>query len=178
MVLFKRLIDLADRASLVVAIHNRLVDRSLGQTAPARTPLNQQVQFVLLVKALNAPRRIVRVIPHPMVVAVGVENDRTLAEHGLKAIGIKFRLLLPDARITPSPFRLDDRQRFPVIAPQNVVYIADALVVGHPRNLELTVTLLIQRPARLFQQQVDEIVASLGFGIVVIVGNRLGSLLR
>jgi hypothetical protein len=47
-----------------------------------------------------------------------------------------------------------------------------ALLIGHPADLELPVARLVERPARLLEQQVDEVVPGLGLGVVVGVGLR------
>ena len=74
----------------------------VGQRLAARPPLDQQLQLVLLVEALHGARRIARVVPQPVLVAVGVEDDRPLPELLLQAIGVELRLLLADARGTAS----------------------------------------------------------------------------
>ncbi len=107
-----------------------------------------------------------------MVVAVGIENHRALAEALLQAIRVQLRLLLSHACIPPRALGFHQRQGLAVVAPQQIVDEALALVVGHAVDLELAVTRLIELPARLLQQQVDESVARLGLGVVVRVGLR------
>ena len=113
-----------------------------------------------------------------MLVAVGVEDDRPLAELLLQAIGVELGLLLADARVAPGALGLDQPERLAVVAPEHVVDEALALVVGHAGDFELAVARLVERPAGFLQQQVDEVVAGLGFGVVVRVGLRGGGLLR
>ena len=60
--------------------------------------LHQQFQLVLGVEALHRARRILLVVPHPVLVAVGVEDHRALAELLLQAVGIELGLLLPFLR--------------------------------------------------------------------------------
>jgi hypothetical protein len=67
-----------------------------------------------------------------VLVAVGVEDDRALAELRLQAVGVELGLLL--ARRVASrrgALGLHQRQRLAVVAPQHVVDEALALVVGH-----------------------------------------------
>jgi hypothetical protein len=47
----------------------------------------------------------------------------------------------------------------------------------HPRDLELPIACLVERPARFLEQQVDEVIAGLGFRVVVGVRLRGGGLL-
>ena len=93
----------------------------------------------------------------------------------LEAIGIEFGLLLADAGVAPRALGLDETKRLAVFAPENVVHEAPALGIGHPADLEFAVAVLIERPASLLEQQVDEVVAGLGLGVVVRVRLR-GSL--
>ena len=65
---------------------------------------------------------------------------------------------------------LDETERLAVVAPEDVVHEALALGIGHPTDLELAVAGLIERPAGFLEQQVDEVVAGLGLGVVVRVG--------
>ena len=69
----------ADRPVLVVALDDRRVDRVRRQRLGASAALNQQFQFVRGVEALHLARRIALVVPHPVLVAVGVEDHRALA---------------------------------------------------------------------------------------------------
>ena len=103
-----------------------------------------------------------------MLVAVGVEDDRPLAELLLQAVGVELRLLLADARrraacAWPRPGRAACRRR---PTARNRRSPCPALL-GIPRDLELAVARLVERPAGLLQQQVDEVVAGLGLGVVV-----------
>ena len=107
-----------------------------------------------------------------MLVAVGVEDDRPLAELLLQAVGVELRLLLADARVAARALGLDQPERLAVVAPQHVVDEALALVVRHAADLELAVARLVERPAGLLEQQVDEVVAGLGLGVVVRVRLR------
>src|SRR5690606_26507506 len=115
---------------------------------------------------LHGARRVVRVVPDPMLVAIGVEDDWALTELTLEAIGIELCLLLADAGIAARALGFDEPERLAVIAPQHVVDEALALFVGHSSDFALAIAGLIERPARFLEQEVDEVVARLGFGIV------------
>ena len=54
-----------------------------------------------------------RVVPNPMLVAVGVEDDRPLAVLLLQAIGIELGLLLADARVLARALGLDQASGLP-----------------------------------------------------------------
>ena len=93
-----------------------------------------------------------------------------------QAIGVELGLLLPDTGVAPRALGLDETKWLAVVAPKDVVHEAVALGVGHSADLELAVAVLIERPAGFLEQQVDEVVASLRFGVVVRVrlcGSRL-----
>ena len=71
--------DAADGAMLIEPLDDRAID-VLGRQRLARVAaLDHQRQFVLLEEALDRPRRMARVVPNPVIVAVGVEDDRPLA---------------------------------------------------------------------------------------------------
>ena len=110
-----------------------------------------------------------------MLVAVREEDDRTLPELALQAICIEFGLLLPDAGVAPCALCLDESERFAVVAPEDVVNEALALGIGHSGDPELAVAVLIERPAGFLQQEVDEVVTRLCFGVVVGVWMRCRS---
>ena len=90
-----------------------------------------------------------------------------MAKLALQAIGIQFRLLLADSGINSRPLGLDDTERFAVVAPEDVVHEALSLGTGHPDDLELTIAILIERPAGFLEQEVDEEVAGCSLGVVV-----------
>jgi len=159
--------DAPDAARLIEALDDCRVDIGAGQRLATAAALDQQLQLRLLVEALYRARRVVGVVPQPVLVAVGVEDQRPLAELPLQAIGVELGLLLADARIAPSALGFDESQWSAVVAPEHVVHEALALVVGHARDFELAVARLIERPAGFLEQQVDEVVARLGFGVVV-----------
>ena len=68
-------------------------------------------------------------------------------------------------------------ERLAVVAPEDVVHETLALSIGHPADFELAVAGPIERPAGFLQQKVNEVVASLRFGVVVGVWLRGGCLL-
>ncbi len=159
--------DAPDAARLVIALDDGRADLAFRQRLARGAALDRELQLRLLVEALHRARRVAGVVPEPVLVAVGIEDQRALAELALQAVRIELGLLLTDAGIAPGAFGLDQSQRLAVVAPQHVVDEADALLVGHPGDLELAVPRLVERPAGLLEQQVDEVVAGLGLGVVV-----------
>ena len=159
--------DPAHRAGLVMALDDRTVDDRLGRALAAAAALHGQLQLVLLVEALYRARRVSLVIPQPVLVAVGVEDQRALAVHPLQAVGIQFGLLLADAGAFGGALGLDQGQRLAVVTPQYIVHIALALVVGHAGDFHLEVHGRVQVPAGFLQQHVDEGLAGFSFGVVV-----------
>ena len=71
-----------------------------------------------------------------MLVTVGIEDDRALAELLLKAIRIQLGLTLTFAWIALGALGLDQSQRLAVIAPQHVIDEAFALIVRHASDAE------------------------------------------
>ena len=74
-------------ASLISASAERLA---------AGPPLDEQFELVLGVEALDLAGRVHLVVPEPVVVAVGVEDHRPLAELLLQAVGVELCLLLAE----------------------------------------------------------------------------------
>ena len=72
-----------------------------------------------------------------MLVAVGIENHRALAETRLKAIGIELGLLLAYPRVLAGALGLDQPQRLSVRTPQHVIDETNALIVRHAFDAEL-----------------------------------------
>ena len=131
--------DAPDAARLVVALDDGRVDLARGQRLARAAPLDRKLQLGLLVEALHRARRVARVVPEPVLVAVGVEDQRALAELALQAVGVELGLLLADACIAPRALGLDQPQRLAVVAPEHVIDEALALVVGHAGDFELAV---------------------------------------
>ena len=104
-----------------------------------------------------------------MLIAVGVEDDRPLAELLLQTVRIEFRLLLSDTRIPLCPLGFDQPQRFAVVAPQHVIDKALRRVVRHAGDRKFPVLRLVERPTGFVEQQIDEIIAGFRLGIVVVV---------
>src|SRR5262249_10345878 len=86
---------------------------------------DHQRQLVLLEEALDRPRRVTRVVPNPVVVAIGVEDDRPLPVLLLQAVGVELGLLLAGARVLARALGLDQGERPAVVAAQHVIDIAD-----------------------------------------------------
>jgi len=118
----------------------------------ASAALDDEFKLGLLGEALYSARWVVKVIPQPVFVTIGVENQRALAKLLFKAVGVELRLLLPDARIAAGALGFDQTQRIAVVSPQPVIHDALALVVGHPVDFELPIARLVQRPTRFLQQ--------------------------
>ncbi len=80
--------------------------------------------------------------------------------------------MLAFLRVPGGALGLDERQRLAVVAPQHIVHIAEACVIGHAGDFHLVAHRRVEGPACFFEQHVDEGLASVGFGVVV--GVRLG----
>jgi len=116
------------------------------------------------------------VVPHPRLVPVAVEDDRSLGEPCLQAVRVELGLLLPDSGVPAGPLRLDQPEWLAVVVPQDVVDEAAAgfsLGGRHPGHLELAVIGVLERPAGLLEQPVDDQAASGRLVVVVGVGADL-----
>src|SRR2546422_55434 len=71
--------DAPDAARLVIALHDGRIDLCRCQRLAGAAALDRELQLGLLVEALHRARRVVRVVPEPVLVAVGVEDERALA---------------------------------------------------------------------------------------------------
>ena len=105
------------------------------------------------------------------VVAVGVEDDGALAVHRFQAVGVELGLLFALVGVDAGAFGLDQGQGQAVVAPEDVVDVADAAAEGHAGDLVLGHVGAVGVPAGFAQQNVDEAAAGFGFGVVVGVGD-------
>ena len=113
------------------------------------------------------------IVPQPMLIAVGVKDNWSPAELILQAICIELGLVLSDLRTLPRALGLDQGQWPAVNAPEDIIHESPPVFTGHAGNGELGVVAgLAEGPTRFAQEQVDEAVPGLGFGIVVGVGLR------
>src|SRR5688572_14224304 len=97
-----------------------------------------------------------------MIVTVGVIDQRALSKLPFETIRIEFRLLLTNARITPGALGLHEGEWLTVVAPEDVVDKSLTWGVRHSAHFKLAITGLVERPAGLLEQEVDEVIASLG----------------
>ncbi len=164
-----------DGPALVVALDDRRVDRGVRKRCARRTTLHHQLELVPGIEPLDLARRVAcGVVPEPVLVAVGVEDHRPAPRHLLQAVGVQLRLLLADLRVLLGALRLDDGERQSVGAPEDVVHVAATVCRRHTGDRVLAVAFLGEWPARLGEQYVDEAVARLGLGVVVVVDRLLG----
>ena len=171
-VTFEGLADSPDAARLIVPLDDCLVDCGLGEHFSAGTPLDEKFQLFLLVESLHLSGRVVRVVPQPVVIAVGVEDHRPPAEPRLQTVGVELRLLLADPRVPLGALGFHQGERLAVVSPEDVIDESLPLGVGHAADLELPVLGRSECPARFPKQEVNEMIACFRFGIVV--GVRLG----
>ena len=94
-ILFKCLADPPDGSLLIVALDDLPIDFRIGQLLAALPPLDHQLQFLLFVKALHLAWRGIHIVPHPVLVAVAVKNDRAPAKLLFQTVRVELRLLLP-----------------------------------------------------------------------------------
>ena len=158
---------------LVGPLDNGVVDGLFPQKLLRRATLHHQRQFIALQKALNGARRLTRIVPNPMVITIGAENDRPLAILVLKAVGIELCLLLTDPRVAARAFGFDERQRLAVAAAQHVIDKPLAAIARHARNFDLDGVRRLRIESRLAQKRVDIEVAGFRLVVIVAVGNLL-----
>ena len=167
------LTDTADGPLLVVPLDDVILYLSDIQRSSLGSAMDQGCQLVLLVEPGDVAGGIGEVVPQAGLVAVGVEDDRTLAVHRLQAVRIELRLLLPDFRIDGGLLRLHHRQRLAVVSPEDVVGIADARLGRHARHFVFTVLFPVQRPTGALQIEIDDELAGLVLVPVVGLGDTL-----
>jgi hypothetical protein len=157
---------------LIVPLDDRLIDGGLGERFSAGTPLDEKLQLFLLVESLHLSGRVVRVVPQPVVIAVGVEDHRPPVEPRLHAVGVKLRLLLADPRVPPGALGFHQGERLAVVSPEDVIDESLPRGVGHAADFELPVLGRSECPSRFPKQEVNEMIA--GFRLGIVVGIRLG----
>ena len=108
-----------------------------------------------------------------MGIPVGVENDRSLPVLTLKTVCVQHCLLLPHKRITMSPLSFDNGERLSVVTPEHIVDESDSRLRRHPRHLILPVSGVGQMPTCLGQEEIDQELSCLRFGVVVIIRDLL-----
>src|SRR4051812_49337852 len=101
------------------------------------------------------------IVPHPMLVAIGVKNDGPLAELRFQTIGIQFRLLLTNACVALGLLGFNKSERFSVVPPEHVIDETFLRTVWHASDGKLAVACIGECPARFFQEQVDEVISRL-----------------
>src|SRR5580698_8882908 len=79
-IFFKGVPNPTDRTLLIETLNDFLVDFSVPHRGPRGSPLNKALQFILLIEALDAARRIIAVVPNPVLISIAIENDRAPAE--------------------------------------------------------------------------------------------------
>ncbi len=131
---------------------------------------NETGQFVFFIESGDLAGGVDGVIPEPGGVAVGVKDEGALAVHGFEAVSVEFGLLFTDGGVGGGFFGFDDGEGFAVVAPENVVGVANPFGIGHAGNFIFPVAFLVEGPSGALQVEVDEIVAGFGFGVVVGVG--------
>ena len=148
---------------------NRFADRQRRERFASTASLDKQRELITCVEALHLPRRVVTVIPDPVLIAVRVEDDGPLPELPLECVGVEARLLLADVGVFAGALRLDESEWHAVVAPEHVVdeTLAALGVVRHTGDRKLDVARIAESPAGLAQQQVDEQAAGLVFAVVV-----------
>jgi EcoEI R protein C-terminal len=120
---------LAAAAPLDHQLQLRLLDGAVGASLgkrlfTARLELIGERELALVVRVVGVEPvgneirvgLVLRVVPDPMLVAVGIEDDGPLAELTLQTIRVQLRLLLAHPRVTPGALGFDQTQRFAVIA--------------------------------------------------------------
>ncbi len=167
------LADAADGPLLVVPLDDDVPHPRHVQRLTVGPPVQQRRQLVLLVEAGDGPRRVGLVVPQVGLVPVRVVDDGTLAVHRLQAIGVELGLLSALLRIDGGLLRLHHSQRLPVVAPEDVIGVADPRRVRHARDRVLTVVLLVERPASPLQGEVDDQPAGRALVPVMGLGDRL-----
>lgn len=117
-----------------------------------------------------------RVVPDPVLVTVGVEDHPAAAVHLFQGVGPELRLLLPLWPRAAGALRLDHRNGQAVGAPEGVVGDAVTLLVRHRLHPVFQIPALLQvGPSGLGQQEVDQAQAGRSLVVVVRIGGLIGA---
>ena len=160
-----------------------------------RAHIGQQVQLLAALEADAVLQRVLGkeaedrawrittgVVPHPDVVAIGVEDHRPLAMHLLQGVRVQLGLLLPDTGIDLGLLGLDDGERLAVVVPEHIVAVALAAGGGLMRNLDLLANGIARRrasghvPPGHAQIAVDQPLAGVVLAELQLVGSGGGCL--
>ena len=87
---------------LIGTVGDFLVDVQLAKWFFLSATIDNPLHIPLGEHGVNLAGSIVRIIPKPCIIAVGIENERTLPGHLLKAIGIKASLFATNFGVNTS----------------------------------------------------------------------------
>ena len=128
------------------------------------------MQIILAEHAAHRPLRAACFVPEIGGVAVGGEQHRTAAEFLFQTVRIELRLLAPDVGVLGAALGLDDRQRFAILAHENIIRIAflpqHAVHVVHFVLHPHIGIRAIKLPAHGLEVDVDDLPPRLGLGQV------------
>ena len=116
-VLFEMFCNGPDRPLLIGALDDLSIDRLGAERLTACSPLDQKLKLIALIEATDLAGRIARVVPNPVLVAIGIEDHRPLAKAPLEKVGIELGLLLAAASILARALRLHEPQRLAIGSP-------------------------------------------------------------
>ena len=166
--------DAVDGHLLVVTIGNIIVGSEVRNVATTAV-IDDYTQVFFCVEGIERPCRITKAIDDEGLKTISVVDDRANAILGLQAICVEFRLVLAYGRVFHRALSLNDCKRLSVCTEENVVHIANTMLVGHTGHLHLDAGLAghnlsfhVQHvPSSIFEHQVDEQATGFCFSVVI-----------
>ncbi|MDD6253128.1 MAG: hypothetical protein PUA96_03595 [Bacteroidales bacterium] len=119
---------------LVVPVGDFIIDAEVRDVATAAM-LDEKAQILFRVEGVERTGRIAQTVDNESLEAVGVVDDRPDAVLRLQAVCIEFCLVLSDGRVFHCTLGLNHCERLSVGAKEDIIHIADALLVGHSSHL-------------------------------------------
>ena len=121
---------------LVVTVSDVIVDTEVCDAATTAM-LDDEVKIFFGMESVERPSRITETVNDEGLESVGVIDDRTDAILCLQAICIEFCLVFADGRVFHRSLGLNDCKRLSVCAEENIVHIANTMLIGHSGHLNL-----------------------------------------
>ena len=126
--------------------------------------LDEKAQILFRVESVERPCRVAQTVNDESLEAIGVVDDRPDAILRLQAVCIEFCLVLSDGRIFHCALGLNHCERLSVGAKEDIIHIADALLVRHSSHLYFDASLAWHNlplyiqdiPAGILEHQVYE----------------------
>ena len=161
---------------LIRSVRDFLIDIEFAEGLFLSATIDNTFHVPLGKHRIDFSRRIIHIVPKPCVIAVGIENQRTLPGHLLQAISIKPSLLTPNLGINTGSFRFHYSQRFVIVTVENIICPPFAGIRWHTDDLDFRDTIHSKFPAHFLEVNINDGAARIFLGFDG--GSRHGKLMR